>query len=382
MSQRSFWEQQTFLAKADIAIIGGGIVGLSAALALKTKDAQLRIVLVERGPIPTGASTRNAGFACIGSMTELLDDLNHQPSQQVWALVAKRWEGLCRLRSLVGEEHMDYMPSGNEELFRSSDLMVYEQCLDHLEAFNKELKAITGQSNCFQINDQRLKDWSWVDVQHLISNRAEGQLHPGKMMQCLLTKAQEAGVQILNGLAIVDIEDAGDSLCLRAQENWAIKCKKCLVATNGFASRLLPELEVQAARNQVLITKEIPGLKVKGCFHYDKGYLYFRNVGNRLLLGGGRNLDRMGEQTDEFGTSQLIQGYLLDFLQKVILPEHKVEVEQWWSGILGVGSDKSPIVKMLGPRLGVAVRLGGMGVAIGTLVGEEAAVLLLEDTKC
>jgi len=52
-------------------------------------------------------------------------------------------------------------------------------------------------------------------------------------------------------------------------------------------------------------------------------------------------------------------------------------VDTWWSGILGIGTVKKPIVQKIAPHVAVAVRLGGMGVAIGSLVGEEGAALLL-----
>ena len=156
-----------------------------------------------------------------------------------------------------------------------------------------------------------------------------------------------------------------------------LKSKRILFATNGFSRRLLPDLKVAPARNQVLITKPISDLPIKGCFHYDRGYYYFRNVGKRLLLGGGRNLSPLEEETDEFGHTTIIQNQLKDMLTNIILPDTPFEIDLWWSGILGVGQDKKPIVKQIEPNIYVAVRLGGMGVAIGTQVGEEAADLIV-----
>ena len=82
---------------------------------------------------------------------------------------------------------------------------------------------------------------------------------------------------------------------------------------------------------------------------------------------------------DRFGTTPLIKNALLEILKTTILSNQKFEVEQWWSGILGVGNIKSPIVKMISKNVGVAVRMGGMGVAIGSLVGEEGAELILNE---
>jgi hypothetical protein len=53
-----------------------------------------------------------------------------------------------------------------------------------------------------------------------------------------------------------------------------------------------------------------------------------------------------------------IQGYLLELLQRVILPGREVPVERWWSGIMGVGAVKEPIVREWNAHVAVAVRLG------------------------
>lgn len=88
-------------------------------------------------------------------------------------------------------------------------------------------------------------------------------------------------------------------------------------------------------------------------------------------------MDLRGEMTDHFGTTSLIREKLLSLLDEMIAPGLHAEPERWWSGIMGVGETKRPIVQKLHPRLTVAVRMGGMGVAIGTQVGEEAANLAL-----
>jgi gamma-glutamylputrescine oxidase len=78
----SIWEKESFFAPADIIIAGSGLVGLWSAYYLKKKHPSLKITIVERGIIPAGASTRNAGFACFGSLTELLADIDHMGKEK------------------------------------------------------------------------------------------------------------------------------------------------------------------------------------------------------------------------------------------------------------------------------------------------------------
>ena len=79
----------------------------------------------------------------------------------------------------------------------------------------------------------------------------------------------------------------------------------------------------------------------------DECYYYFRNVGNRVLLGGGRNLDLLGEESMEMKETALIQDRLESLLRTVILPGTGFEVERRWSGIMGVGEQKRPILKQI-----------------------------------
>jgi glycine/D-amino acid oxidase-like deaminating enzyme len=148
--------------------------------------------------------------------------------------------------------------------------------------------------------------------------------------------------------------------------------RKLILATNGFAGSQTG-LDVLPARAQVLITTPILNLKVKGSFHLDSGYYYFRNIGNRLLFGGGRNLDKAGETTEEFGETALIQEELERLLKDVILPDVDFRIEHRWSGIMGVGPQKKPIIQAISPNVVCGVRLSGMGVALGSHVGAQLA---------
>ena len=213
----SFWEKEAFFKEVDVLIVGSGIVGLHAAIAIKEKKPGHKVVVLERGVLPIGASTRNAGFACFGSMTELLDDLSTQTSDQVWALVEKRWRGLQRLRERLGDERIQYRPWGGFELFRPEEKKSYQACQDQMEDFNRTLSLITGISNTFRNRDEDLEGFGFDAVQHLIHNQGEGQIHTGKMMAQLLALARDRGVEVYNGIEVAELqeEELGVSIHLK-----------------------------------------------------------------------------------------------------------------------------------------------------------------------
>lgn len=374
----SFWEKQTWFNDIDVTIIGSGIVGLNAALSLKKSAPRLKVLVLERGFLPSGASTKNAGFACFGSPSELLDDLKKSSENKVFSLVEKRWQGLQRLRSNLGDTHIDFQAWGGYELFDQEER--YQECAAQLDYLNQNLKSIIGLSPVYQIVDRKIGDFGFKHVRHLIANHAEGQIDTGKMMAALTRRVQEQGVMIVNAIGLTQFANDGNEVTVTTDRNISLRTRKLLIAVNGFARELLPDYEVFPARAQVLITAPLKQLKFKGTFHFDEGYYYFRNIGSRVLFGGGRNLDFNGEQTSQTGLTPLVQEKLEYYLNTMILPGQDYTVETRWSGIMGLGrQDKTFIVKKVRENIFCAVRMGGMGVAVGSLVGEEAAQLILQE---
>jgi glycine/D-amino acid oxidase-like deaminating enzyme len=370
----SYWEQSEFFDKIDIAIIGSGIVGLNAAIHLKEKYPKRNIAILERGSIPSGASTRNAGVACFGSVTELTSDFEKMGLDTVLELVERRWKGLEKLRQRVGDQNLELQYFGGYELFLNHK--EYETYTDKIDFWNTQLAPIIGTSNIFSTTDNKIKDFGFQQVKHLVFNAQEGQINTGKMMKTLLKIARQLGVEIYNGITVQDFKHEEQGVRILMKNGWQFFTDKLLIATNGFTKRLIPEMEVKPARNQVFITEPIPNMLIQGTFHYDSGYYYFRNIGHRLLMGGGRNLALEAETIDEFGFTAIIQNRLIELTKEIILPNHDFKIERWWSGILGVGNTKKPILQLIDDRIGLAVRLGGMGVAIGSLVGQEAAEMM------
>lgn len=370
----SYWEQDTYFNNIDVVIIGSGIVGLNAALHLKQKHKKLKITILERGMLPMGASSKNAGFACFGSIGELLDDLKDHSENEVFSLVEKRWKGLQRLRKNLSDKAIDFKMYGGYEVFDSEP--TFARCDEKINYLNKHIAPIINQKKVYKNADEKISEFGFKKIEHMILNTAEGQIDTGKMMEALIQKVQGLGVTIINNFEVKDITDSGKNVIIHAVNGITINCKRAVIATNGFAKQLLPDYPVNPARAQVLITHPIKNLKIKGCFHYDKGYYYFRNVGDRILFGGGRNLDLKTEATPEFGLTTLVQNKLDELLKSMILPNTKYTVDMRWSGIMGLGPQKKSIVKAVSKNVFCAVRMGGMGIAIGSLVGEDVAEMV------
>ena len=366
----SYWEYKTWLSNIDFTIVGSGIVGLSCAISLKERFPRAKILVLEKGILPQGASTKNAGFACFGSISEVLSDLKSHSEEEVVELVTQRFSGIQLLRKVLGDKKIGFQQLGGHELFLGKDKALLEDCLSNLESINELLQPIFGGAP-FAVHQN---SFGFKGIHpNSITHQFEGQIDTGKMMRSLLDKVAQNGILVLNNVAVKSFRENGDTVDVLT-DSFEFKTNKLLVATNGFASQLLRE-DVKPARAQVLITKPIENLHIQGTFHLDEGYYYFRNIDDRVLFGGGRNLDFKAEETTIFGQTELIQKELKRLLREVILPNTPFGIDRRWSGIMGVGKQKKPILKQLSNHVYCGVRLGGMGIAIGSQVGKDLAGL-------
>lgn len=368
----SYWEKKNFF-HADVIIIGSGIVGLNAAITIKRNNPKISVLILERGFLPAGASTKNAGFACFGSISELIEQENVSGTDGLHSLIYKRWNGLLKLRNLLGDDNIAFENYGGYELFTPQQKYLSTECVSKISHFNTLIEDIVSKKDTYRLSNQKTNAFGFNGVDALIECKLEAQIDPGKMMKALIAKAKSLGVELLNNCAVVKIND-GISLETN-QGNF--KCKKVLITTNAFAAELLPDLALVPGRGQVVVTSPIKNLKVKGTFHYDKGYYYFRNIDDRILLGGGRNLDFNAEETIEFGKTALVQKALQNLLKEVIIADTNFEIEYKWSGIMAFGPQLAPIIEEVKPNVFCAVRCNGMGIAIGSHTGEEAGELVL-----
>mgnify|MGYP005748036101 FL=1 len=370
----SYWEQKNFLSY-DVILVGSGFTGLSAAIHYKKKHPRAKVLILEKEIFPTGASTKNAGFACFGSLTEILDDLWAMTQEEVIQLVKKRHKGLTDIRKQFGEKALGYVQSHGFELLDEENL----PALDQMDYLNKILRK-TFKSDVFSKVKKPEKMGFSPSIKAVVENKFEGELDPAKYLNCLWEMASKLGVKILTGVSVVEIQrDSGLIIAenLGKSRVFEFQAGKIGICTNAFTKKLWPESEIKPGRGLILLSKPLADkIPWKGSFHMDKGYVYFRKIDGRLLIGGARNKDFEKEYTTDFEVNPKIKAHLEKLANEVILPGKNLEWEMEWTGIMAFGNKKIPLIQSIGDRTAAAVRLGGMGVAIGWQVGKDLSKLL------
>ena len=386
--QPSYWEATHWPSEVEVAVVGGGIVGLQSAIQLATQRPEWKIAVIERSDPPAGASTRNAGFACIGSLTELAEDITDIGFDATIDLVKRRLAGLHLLRDTLSDKALAYEGCGNIEWFRTEDQDSFQRALNLLPKVNAALQEALSIAESVFSNDTVYLQSTKLSGLGAIRNSLEGQLDPGKMMRGLQAKAAALGVQYIHS-DVAGIEGSAPDYHLELRGRHPLRTKQVVLATNAFTAALA-ETQIRPALNQVIVSSPIKHLAWTLPMHLDRGYGYIRRIGNRVLVGGFRHLVGASAKTSQFGLDARLGAHLRGVLQEVLpkgyridATEHSenesVRIEYEWSGVLGLGPNRNP--RAIRDKHGIihAAGLGGMGIALGSLLGREAAQLVLDE---
>ena len=374
----SYWERESFLQHFDALVVGAGIAGLSAAIELKLKDGNSKIAVLEKSWLSDGASSKNAGFACFGSISEFIDDLKDLSFDEVLALAVMRFRGIQKLVKDYSVESMNLEWNGGYEVFFQEDEQSFLVCCEQVDRFNDAFESQLGirPYSVLTVSEfQGIKNLCGV-----ISNKYEGGLNTGLLLQAMRARAVRLGIQVFQGVEVSNYVEKDSFVEVESSVgNW--RTQQLAFCTSSFHAELFAEESMHSKRNQVIVTKPIEGLKLNGTFHHQQGFNYFRNIDGRILMGGMRHLFPHTESTSVQGTTAEVIQSLVEFIQNKIYTSSSIEIDMAWSGILGVGEDERPLIKQVSHRIFIGARLGGIGVAVGSLIGEELATLMHSSSK-
>ena len=374
---QSCWQNKPadpMTAQVDVAIVGGGIAGLSLAYWLTELAPKLKVCILEAETIGHGASGRNAGFNTVGSTSYLANLVAKDGIKE-----AKRYWDFKQLSLRLMREHLFNKFSvaqnfwGSTTVYRDQALLAeHESVLLSLQAEN--LKLVSSAT----LASQNLKG-----LVGGLSFTHEGCLHSMKLLTSLKEYVESKGVQIFTQQAVAWGESVGDEVKLICSRG-SVKAGNVLLAINGYAGQFHPELKswVQPKRAQMLALDFLKH-KLIGNFYDPPHKVYFRQdpLTGDLLVGGMRLLEEESENSDFDKTTPVIQNALAQYAEDIF--QTNLSVKARWSGVMGFTHEERPYIKKVSFLKHTTFVGGfsghGMGLAFG--VTQEAILRLVGQSK-
>ncbi|MDQ3981632.1 MAG: FAD-binding oxidoreductase, partial [Actinomycetota bacterium] len=320
--------------RVDVAVVGGGVTGLSCARALAAAGVRVRVL--EARQVGGGASGRNGGFALRG----LAVSYGERRAPDLWRLT---YETLVRMTELAGDA---FRPVG------SLDLAVSQE---ELEGVRREHDALLADG--FAVEWVEAAELPPVLRPHFLGGAfhpVDGLLEPGRWTRRLARLAEEAGARIAEDTTATAL--AATSV---RTERGTVAADHVVLATDGYTRGLAPDLDdvVTPARNQMLATSALPERHFEPAVYARSGYDYWQQTREgRIVIGGWRDADLEREITASEDVTSSIQGRIEAFLERMLgaVPE----ITHRWAGLIGLTPDRLPLVGPLPGRDGVWVALG------------------------
>lgn len=364
--------------RTDVAVIGAGFTGLSAALHLAKVGVSVTVLDAER--IGWGASGRNGGFCCLGGgmLADTALDKRFGRSGRVdfrrtelaaIALVEELIEeyGLRVDRHSEGETSLAHRPKDMAELAAHATSVDENYGVAH-KLHNIGALAELGMAGPFHGG--------------LTINAGFG-LNPRKYLCGLAQVAESAGARIFEQSAVTELTSRVDGWMLRANGH-TLRADQVIVATNGYSSDDRPEWlgdRYLPSQSNVIVTRPLRDEELAAAgwttdqMAYDTRNLlhYFRLMPDRRFLFGMRGGVFTGASAEARATAKI----RADF-DAMFAAWREVETPYSWSGMVSLARDRLPFVGAVPEHSGLWAGLcyHGNGIAMGTYSGALLARLV------
>lgn len=355
----SLWHQTEHPERigVDLAIIGGGIAGLSAAL--EASRLGQRVVLLERHTIGAGASGRNAGFLMRGAADNYaaaIEQHGRDRAADLWRLTE---DNLAELRAEGVDRVPGYAPTP------SCLLALSDEEADELRASIDLLRADGFAAEALPSDADDVA--AHAGVRFGLVNPNDAVCHPMRLLEWLAAKRPEGSIRL--GEVVNTIEPAADGnrLCLRTN-TLSIDTERVLVCANAWLPRLIPALAgtVVPNRGQMLaLHAPSSACRLSHAYYANHGGEYFRRVDEHTIIVGGCRRDHESEErTDSDATTPGVQRSLESFAEEIL--GQRFPVITRWAGTMAFTPDHLPITgPTADPRVWVCGGFTGHGMSLG-----------------
>ena len=380
LSDRARGTSDALPKSVDVAVVGAGFCGLSAARALAKRG--VRVVVLEAETLGWGASCRNGGMVLTGMKLPVPTLIARYGREAVQRMYAASLESIDLVEQIVKEERIDcaFSRSGHLEVAcKESHFAAYAEAAARIKnEFNHELRIIPK-------GELREEIGSDIYCGGLVDETSAG-LNPAQYVDGLAKAAQRAGALLYEHARVVDVKPEvsnGNRRFRVVTSRGSLVAREVFLASGAYTTSATPALlkKVIPIGSYIIATEVLPAdlareLSPRNRMIYDsKHFLYYYRItpDNRMLFGGRAAFFPESENTVRESAELLRQGMIAVYPQ---LRESKVEFV--WGGTLDFTFDVMPHCGRIDGML-YALGFAGHGVAAATWMGTKIAGVICGD---
>ncbi len=360
--------------KVDVAVIGSGFTGLSAARTLAKRG--VRVAVLEAETIGWGASSRNGGMVLTGLKMPMQAIVKKYGRDLARRLFRCSLDSIDAVEQIVNEEKID---CGFE---RSGHLLAANKP-KHFDALKEEVEFMEKEFNhkVHLVSKENQREEIGTDIYHgALVDEVSGGLNPAQFVAGLAGAAEKAGATLHARARVTRLERGANGLAVETARG-KIVAEKVFVATSGYTSQATPKLQkkIIPIGSFIIATEKLSdGLahelspKNRMIFDYKHYLNYFRLWDGRMIFGGRAAFFPENENTIR-ESAEILRHEMIR-----VYPQLKdAAIEYVWGGTLDFAFD---MMTHVGEMDGIFYSLGyaGHGVAMGTYLGKTAAEAMLD----
>jgi gamma-glutamylputrescine oxidase len=365
--------------EADVAIIGGGFTGLSAAHFIRKNSPAKSVIVLEAMGCGNGASGRN-GAMLLNMTADRYMNFSSNPAmdKKIYELTT---ENIRFLGSLPAATGIDF------EIDTNGSLQVLNTASDVADcrAYVEKARGL-GLPVEYWSKDQTVAAVGTSVYQGAFYDPQSGQLHPMKLVHALKTLAEASGARIYENTAVTRVEEGPEHL-LTTLGGQTVRAKSLVLATNAYSSHLgYFGNRIAPIHNYVGITPpllpatiERIGWRRRIPFSDSRTLVHYLGLtrDNRIHIGGGASDYSFNDGLRDLPDGAQRFAALKQELVRVFPALDEISFESTWSGLVDCSLDFSPSVGRTGKFQNIFYGLGysGHGVNLTSLFGRIIADL-------
>jgi glycine/D-amino acid oxidase-like deaminating enzyme len=386
VQQKTFWldtvtmpvlAQQPVPARVDVAVIGAGFTGLSAARTLAKSGA--RVAVLEAETVGWGASSRNGGMVLTGLKLDAKTLLSRYSKAATQRMYAASLASIDCVEQIVREENIecDFSRCGHLEVAcKAKHFAAFQETAEIVaREFDHPLRIVPKDQLSWEIG-------STIYHGGLVDEASAG-VNPARYVAGLARAAERAGATIFEHARVAKIERAaneGTSGWKVATSRGGLWARDVFVATSGYTSRVTPALQkkIIPIGSYIIVSEILPDkvaveLSPRNRMIYDsKNFLYYyRLTPDRRMLFGGRAAFFPETESSIHTSAEILRRGMIGVFPQL----RDTKVEYVWGGTLDFAFDIMPHAGQL-DGMYFSVGYAGHGVAMSTYLGSKTAQLI------